>query len=564
MALTDRQLEIISDALLPLFQYLEHEVIVEVARRIMATLSYTTTAENMAREMAELGYSPAKIRKAAMKLLRSNPQFRKQVAKNTLQFKKQIKKILRQIQREALKAGDKIAADVGDLSQYDDLNIWKRAGKDITDHSFLPQLVEGMKRQTAGQLNNLTGTTGFKLMSGYEPVETLYRQELDKAMIKVCSGTFSREQVVYDVVHSLASSGLRTIDFSSGWSMQLDTAVKLAVRTGAHQLSGKITGANILNTGVNLVYVSRHIGARNTGTGHANHEQWQGKVYFIQDGEDYSKEAQRIGQDRITSLWYATGYSIDDSKSNDPEGLYGYNCRHRVYAWFEGESELPDKEDEPVPLKIGDKEYDYYARTQKQRAMERAIRNLKREREALSKLNIDTKEIDQKIKQKIEEYEHWCDRYGMPEESNRLRYECGTSDLTKTKAWKRYKEVADTEKSGIIESPDIVIHKSVGAKTLNYDVRLPNGEYVNFTEGSRITNIKTIAGHGRDREIDEVDILVERYGGDSRLWEKKKGFGYVDYEGESYKAEVHWYEEPTAGKVKFKVKAYDGEWIIEE
>ena len=125
-------------------------------------------------------------------------------------------------------------------------------------------------------------------------------------MIKVCSGTFSQERVVYDVVHDLASSGLRTIDFSSGRSMQLDTAVKLAVRTGANQLSGQITSANILSTGTNLVYVSRHIGARNKGIGHANHEQWQGRVYFIKDGVDYSEEAKRIGQDRITSLWYAT------------------------------------------------------------------------------------------------------------------------------------------------------------------------------------------------------------------------------------------------------------------
>lgn len=41
---------------------------------------------------------------------------------------------------------------------------------------------------------------------------------------------------------------------------------------------------------------------------------------------------------------------------------------------------------------------------------------------------------------------------------------------------KKYKEVTDTEKSGIIESPDIIIHKSVGAKIFNYIVRLPNGE----------------------------------------------------------------------------------------
>lgn len=43
--LTGEQLEIISEAIQPLFQYLEHEVIVDIARRIKKTLTYTRTAE---------------------------------------------------------------------------------------------------------------------------------------------------------------------------------------------------------------------------------------------------------------------------------------------------------------------------------------------------------------------------------------------------------------------------------------------------------------------------------------------------------------------------------------
>ena len=123
--------------------------------------------------------------------------------------------------------------------------------------------------------------------------------------------------------------------------------------------------------------------------------------------------------------------------------------------------------------------------------------------------------------------------------------------------------VENIAKSSTIE-PDIVIHRSVGAKFSNYAVRLPDGSEVPFTEGTRITNIKTIAGKGRDRQIDMVDLLVDRYGGFAEEWQKKKGIGYVDYEGESYKTEVHWYEEPTAGKHNFKVKSYNGEWIIDE
>ena len=119
--------------------------------------------------------------------------------------------------------------------------------------------------------------------------------------------------------------------------------------------------------------------------------------------------------------------------------------------------------------------------------------------------------------------------------------------------------------SDIIKSSDIVIGKSIGAKSKNYDIELPNKEIVHLTEGTRITSVEVIAGKGRNRQIDEIDLLIDAYGGSELEWQKKKGKGYVDYEGESYLAELHWYEEPTAGRHKWKVKPdADGNWFIED
>lgn len=436
--LTDEQLEYISAAIVPLFQYLEKEVIADIARRIAKTLTYSRTAELQAIAMMKLGYSPARIRKEAMKMLNADPDFRKAVAKNTLEYKREVRKIINDITRAAYKANEEIVAGAGNMSWANDLSVWKEAGKELTDNSYLKELMDAFTAQTNGELKNMTQTTGFKTMSGYEGIENAYRRELDKAVIKICSGTFSQDKVVRDVVHDLAQSGLRSIDFASGYSMQLDTAARLAVRTGCHQLAGKMQDENIKQTGENLVYVSKHWGARNTGTGHANHEQWQGRVYFIKEGKDYSEEAKRIGQDYITDLWRATGYSVDGAHESDPTGLYGYNCRHRHYVWFEGASSLPKEQAEPKPVTIDGKTYDYYAMTQKMRAMERNIRALKREKEAEEALGNDTRELQVKIKEKTAKYKEFCKMCGVPEETSRLRYECGTADLKKTKAWKNF------------------------------------------------------------------------------------------------------------------------------
>ena len=131
---------------------------------------------------------------------------------------------------------------------------------------------------------------------------------------------------------------------------------------------------------------------------------------------------------------------------------------------------------------------------------------------------------------------------------------------------KSVKPLEKSTESGIMSLPDIEIGKSVGAKAKNYDIRLPNNEIVHLSEGTRITNVQVIAGKGRNRKIDMVAVLIDRYPGTKETeWQKVKGIGYIDYQGENYKAVLHWYQEPSVGKVEWKVKPdADGNWFIDE
>ena len=52
----------------------------------------------------------------------------------------------------------------------------------------------------------------------------------------------------------------------------------------------------------------------------------------------------------------------------------------------------------------------------------------------MAALGQDTKEISGKIKQRIKNYQDFCKDAKIKPDINRLRYECKTSDLTKTKA----------------------------------------------------------------------------------------------------------------------------------
>jgi len=101
-------------------------------------------------------------------------------------------------------------------------------------------------------------------------------------------------------------------------------------------------------------------------------------------------------------------------------------------------------------------------------------------------------------------------------------------------------------------------------KLKDIEILLPDGEIGYLTKGTKIENIQVIAGKGRDRKIDIIDILMDKFKGDPLEWQKKKGFGYIDYGGESFKVELHWYEEPSIGKVYCKIKTDEGgNWFYE-
>lgn len=446
--LTEEQTLIIGDALAPLFDYLEQEVITDIVRRVAKTMEYTRTAELMAMDMRELGYSPTKIRAEVLKRLNADKEFQRILAENTLAYKKEVSEIIADIVAKAELAGDEIVANAGKMAWIDDLSVWESGGITLTDNGMLDTLVKAMQRQMDGWIVDLARSTGFKGLRGFESVETAYRTELNKAIFKLASGGFSQEKVIRDCVHTLAESGLRTIDYASGYSRQLTSAVQLAVRTGSHQLSGQIQKENINQSGVNLIYVQEHENARNKGTGVQNHEDWQGKVYYIEGSPDqYKDEAKRIGQDKIEDLWEKTGYSVDGAHENNPLGLYGYNCRHIMNPWWEGASVLPDKIPPTPTVNYKGKTLDGYEQTQEMRRQEWKIRNLKREKEALERTGQDASIVKAKIRAKTNEYKEFCSLCGVPPVTSRLRYESNTSDITKTEAWKAYQEMLKVEAS---------------------------------------------------------------------------------------------------------------------
>lgn len=112
-------------------------------------------------------------------------------------------------------------------------------------------------------------------------------------------------------------------------------------------------------------------------------------------------------------------------------------------------------------------------------------------------------------------------------------------------------------KPGTITLPDDWIGRSLSAATKNYKIFDPTiNETFHFVEGTKIQNREVFAGYGtrKSLHVGVAEGLTKEFGGDVKKWQHAKGFGVLDFHGEERNAEVHWFQEESVGKVKFKVK----------
>lgn len=464
-------MDILADKyVMSLYYSLEDEVIADVARRVKKTGRYTETAEIMAKSMREHGYSTAKIQAEVMKFIRADKELQKQIAENTKEYKQGIQDIIDATVKDAKENGDELIAEAGNMAWNNDLSMWKQQGVNLKEPNSMSQLMVAFRKQTADELKNLTRSTGFKnTVLGTTGVMNMYQREMDLALLKVSTGTFSYDQAVNDCVHRLAQSGLRSIDYANGRAYQLDTAVRMSVRTAMSQLSGRITEENLKSSGQGLVITSQHMGSR------PEHAPWQNKVF------SYSGKSKKY-----PDFFKSTGYGTAG-------GLKGVNCTHDFYPYWEGVSVIEPDMEEPEPVTINGKEYTYYDATQKQRRMEQGIRATKREIEAQRAIGGDIAELQSRLRKQSVEYKKFSADAGLRVKENRLRVIGRSSDvrsrdskidLGRVKGVRLEKSVGKTN----VDSDDInKIKNTISLLSEEYSFKLDALEIGDYTDEDHIS-----------------------------------------------------------------------------
>lgn len=292
----------------------------------------------------------------------------------------------------------------------------------------LQQLTNALIQQSNDELFNITKSLGFMVDMGkgrrvFTPLSEIYNDYLDNAITMMVSGAFDYNAMIRKVAGEMTSSGLRTVDYSTGYSNRVEVAVRRALLTGAGQLTRHISDFNGQKLGTDKFEVDWHAGAR------PEHAVWQGRVWTRKQ-------------------------LADVCKLGSGEGLLGWNCHHEYYPFIEGISvrnysdewlaQMAQKEAQKIRFR--GKEYNAYEATQKQRQMETAMR-AQREKAMLLKQGKgapeDVLNARCKYQAMLDEYKEFSKRMKLPEQRERiyadLRGRVAPSPQTYQK-WKKEQE----------------------------------------------------------------------------------------------------------------------------
>lgn len=233
-----------------------------------------------------------------------------------------------------------------------------------------------------------------------ESTRQAYMDIINRSYIETASGIYDYGTSIRGALRDMADQGITGATYRRGnryVKYSIEGTVRRDTITAVNQLANKGAEKITKEIGAKYVEVSAHIGARVSTDPIANHAGWQGKVYKLE------------GEDEYPNLKEKTGYPVDIL------GLGGVNCRHRMFPFFPGISV-------PNPHQIDEKENKkVYEATQKQRAMERNIRAIKK-RLIVAKASGDiakAKEYRKSLTQKQAEIEQFCKDNGLRRQTER-------------------------------------------------------------------------------------------------------------------------------------------------
>lgn len=299
---------------------------------------------------------------------------------------------------------------------------------------------EALKRQTEALANivknemynftrtNVLGYTirDLKGIPQFYGLKETYNRVLDEALVNVGTGKETFDSAMARIMKDIGGSGLKTIEYQSGRSMRLDSAVRMNLKSRLRELHNenqKIFGEEFGSDGVEISVHSNPA---------PDHALVQGRQFStIKPNKRELSEWEKLQNGEKAKDYKGIEYSLDHDNKNGYRPISEMNCYHYIFNIVLGVSE-PEYNDEELQQIIDDtnkkiefdgKKYNKYKCTQLQRKLELEIRKQK-DTQIMAKASGDNKLVDesqQKITQLTRKYKKLSDISGLPTKMQRMR-----------------------------------------------------------------------------------------------------------------------------------------------
>ena len=422
--LSPQYLEQLPEPLIALWQQVEDDILRDIARRIRKMGTITETAAYQAWRLEQT------------RLL--NTDIVKLISKYSGKSETAIRKMLVEAGTQTLQTEDAIHAAAGVTLP------------EPNKSQNLQNLLNAGYRQTTGTWKNLTATTA-------NTVSRQFEDALDRAWLQVSSGAFDYQTAIRRAIHDLAEH-MDGVTYPSGHRDSLEVAVRRATLTGVNQTCGKLQLERAQEAGCEFVEVTAHVGARDTGSGPANHAGWQGKVYHVGGPVWYEGE-------------YYKGFEETTGYGTGP-GLCGWNCRHNFFSFWPGISSrvYTDKQLQALcakDIEYKGKKYSRYEINQMQRARERQVRKWKKTYLMEKEAGLDTTQSALQLKEARKALSDFASATGGRVDSSRTAvnnfghspaskatWEAKKAEASQPAAAQKSKPVEETEQAVLVKPKD--------------------------------------------------------------------------------------------------------------
>ena len=284
-----------------------------------------------------------------------------------------------------------------------------------SQNKALQRLVNSVYNITGKEFKNIAKSTGFRLLdSNGNPllldINQTYNEVIDRCIVAISQGKETYQQSMRSTLKQLSSSGVRKIEYESGYSRRLDTSIRQNILDSMRQVSNEsqqLFGKEFDSDGIE---VSVHEMPA------PDHELVQGRQFSNEEFEKFQNDKRAVD---YTGMVFEPEFEGHDRRS-----ISQYNCYHYIFSIVLGISkpQYSDKQLQEIidnknkTFEFDGKTYNMYEGTQLQRRIESAIRQEK-DTQILARASDDKDLVLQsqtKITQLTTKYKQLCNISGLP------------------------------------------------------------------------------------------------------------------------------------------------------